>query len=188
VAVLALLSQGMRPREPRRVVMIPSRMQVGAAWTDVCIHNISSRGMLVAADEAPAPGTYVDIRRGSQVIIGRAVWRNGRFFGVRTQDKIDIDAIVREPRLAQRPKPQKPEAASADRRSKARLQADAAVARQLEQSRQAASAMQFVAFGIAGVLAAGVVATGAYEILSRPFAAVETALPGAPSPPPHQAG
>ena len=54
---------------------------VGARWGDVCILNLSKRGMLVQAPEAPERGTYLEVRRGSKEIVARVVWSAGNRFG-----------------------------------------------------------------------------------------------------------
>ncbi len=71
-----------------------ARMRRGTGWGDVTIHNMSSRGLLATADEEFRPGTVIEIRRIHHIIVGRVVWAKGQYFGVRTQDKIDIDGIV----------------------------------------------------------------------------------------------
>ncbi|RZM10031.1 MAG: PilZ domain-containing protein, partial [Sphingomonas sp.] len=96
--MLTLLQGGVRPREPRTKVLVPCRLNVDGAWSDACVHNVSSRGMLMAADAAPRPGSYVEVRRGTLLIVGRVMWRQDRCFGIRTQDRISVDALVSEPR------------------------------------------------------------------------------------------
>lgn len=168
----------MRAREPRISVWIPSRMQAGAVWVDVCIHNISSRGLLVQAEQPPEPGTYIDIRRGTQIIIGRAVWRKDRYFGVRAQERLNVDSIINEPRLTSRPAVACADGAKPERRAPARATTQADVAARLESSKRFASAFQF------GLILAGCGAAAifcAYEVrqvLSRPMIAAEKAMAG----------
>src|SRR3546814_17106618 len=85
--VLKALQIGDKPRETRHPVLIPARMRVGQSWIEVVIHNLSSGGALVASDEAPERGTYIEIRRGRQTIIGRVVWRKHRFLGIQAQGR-----------------------------------------------------------------------------------------------------
>jgi hypothetical protein len=71
-------------------------MRCGAAWSDVCIVNLSTRGVGLQSPRAPDRGTYVELRRGSNVlIVGCVVWSEGQRFGVRTQDPIWIDGVLR---------------------------------------------------------------------------------------------
>lgn len=172
--MLASLQTGWKTREPRRTVLIPSRMQVGAVWVDACIHNMSSRGMMLATDDPPAPGTYVDIRRGTQVVIGRVMWRKDRFFGIRTQDRLDLDAIVNEPRLTARP--QRKDVGAPDRRSRDRLVAEARIGQKVERSRQISMLMQFVVVLALGAAAAVLIGDHAYRLLAAPSRAIEGVL------------
>lgn len=177
MAIFASLQTGYKAREPRRTVLIPSRMCVGSRWVDACIHNMSSRGMMLTTDSPPAPGAYVDIRRGTQIVIGRVVWRKDQFFGIRTQDKVNMDAIVNEPRLAARP-PRKADQ-QLERRSKDRLTAEQKVGRQVERSRQISMLIQFVVVIALVVAAAVLIGDRVHALLSAPARAIEHSLAGA---------
>ena len=52
-------------------------MRSGASWHDVCILNLSLHGAGIQALEPPARGSYVEIRRGSHVIIAASPGRRG---------------------------------------------------------------------------------------------------------------
>lgn len=173
--MLKSLQVGYKAREARYTVLIPARMHAGATWADVVIHNLSAHGALIACDDAPDRGTYVDIRRGRQSIVGCVVWRKDRFFGIRAQGTIDIAAISNEPRLAQRPQ-SKEVGSQADRRAEARMNADAQVARQLEQSRRWSSAFQFIILVAAGLSAASFAAMEVWDVLATPLAVVNERL------------
>jgi len=84
----------MKNREARHTVLLPARMRTGNDWAEVSIHNVSAHGMLLQAVNTPRPGTYLEIRRATQVIIARTVWAKGHFFGIRTQDVIDSRALA----------------------------------------------------------------------------------------------
>lgn len=173
-AVSNALRQGFRPRDPRIKVLLPSRMRVGASWVEACIHNVSSRGLLVASDEAPKPGTYVEIRRGRNVLIGRAVWARGRMFGVRTQDRVDLAALKADPAAAGR----RGDAADGpiERRGEDRFRRDAAMARTLERNRALSHLMQFGLIAFGAVAACALVATAAYSVLQAPLARIQQAM------------
>jgi hypothetical protein len=161
----------MKPREPRRNVLIQARMRTGALWSDIVIHNISSRGLMVQAEQPPEPGTYVEIRRGAQVIIGRSVWRTVRNFGVLTQDRIDIEAVIKGPEFpaTQRPQPER-------RADPLRQVAD--VAHKAERSRHTSALLQFIVIGAISILAAGFAASEVYTLLTRPLTTISTHLSG----------
>lgn len=166
----------LRPREPRTKVFVPCRLNLSGTWGDACIHNVSSRGLLIAADHAPDTGDYIEVRRGTLVIIGRVMWRKDRFFGVRTQDRVSAEALTREARLATRPSGRTE--SDQERRTRARLVAEGRVARRVETSRHRSSAFQYAVFAIAGTATAVVIALEVHDALASPFAAINTALGG----------
>jgi len=84
----------MKHREPRIKVLIGARMRAGAGWDDVCLLNLSSRGVLAQAAVSPLKGSYIEVRRGSHVIVARVVWAEKHRFGALAQDPIDIHAII----------------------------------------------------------------------------------------------
>jgi hypothetical protein len=147
----------MKTREPRVKVLVRARMRAGADWTDVVIHNMSSRGLLATASPVCRPGTVIEIRRIHHVVVGRVVWQNGAFFGVRTQDPIDIEGIV-----SAKPPAHKPQRAGSEGGD----------------DRRFAAAFQFVVLLIAVGVAALFAAQEVGSVLSRPFAAVSAALDG----------
>ena len=165
----------LRPREPRTSVLVPCRLNHGSHWIDGCVHNVSSRGMLLAADDAPDTGAYIDIRRGTLVIIARVMWRKGRFFGVRTQDRIDVSTLVNEPR---RNRPPVADGTPAERRSTARLAAEGRAARRAEDSQRWAARLQFVLIVGAGTAMALLAADYVYDLLVRPADAIGAAMRG----------
>jgi hypothetical protein len=89
-----LLRQGLRAREPRKKVLIKARMQAGSRWADVCLLNMSSRGILIHSFSAPPENSYIEVRRGRHVIVGRVVWSKDHRFGVCTQDPLPIEALI----------------------------------------------------------------------------------------------
>jgi hypothetical protein len=178
--VLGVVQNGFKDRDPRVKVFLPSRIRVGSAWADACIHNVSARGLLVAADDVPKPGSYVEIRRGHNVIIGRAVWKKERFFGVRTQDRIDLPALQVEPtRSSGRSAANTPNSAM-ERRREDRFKKDAAMARKLERSLALSRVLQFGLIALAAVGASAVVATAVHSVLGVPFDLIQQAMAGGP--------
>ncbi|WP_162140542.1 PilZ domain-containing protein [Sphingomonas sp. PR090111-T3T-6A] len=146
-------------------MLIQARMRMGASWSDIVIHNISSRGMMVRTEQPPEPGTYVEIRHGMQTIVGRAVWRTVRNFGIRTQDRIDMEALAsgQDSPAAQRPAPSDQRAAPD-------------VAFRATRSRQTSALLQYILIGVVGLTAAGFAAREVYVLLTRPLATVTSHL------------
>ena len=168
---------GYKNREARRQVLIACRMKSVRGWGDACIHNISSRGMMIACDDPLQPGEYVDIRRGRQVVIGRVIWTRDRFSGIRTQDTISPDALVNEPRLESRPAPCD---VGGDRRHvRQRLVSEIDTARRIERSRAISGTLQFAALGLFGIAAAVTIAVQVGHVLARPTQHIASALSSA---------
>lgn len=143
-------------------------MRAPDGWHNACILNVSSRGMLLQAADPPLRGSYLEIRRGAQVILARVVWTKSHRFGVETQDALPIEAMITNCAL-----PAVSPATGGERRriARVRLPAD-------EQSRQRG---RFVEFGFIAAMAtfgAVLVAGEAYALLAAPIEAVETALAG----------
>lgn len=167
----------MRAREPRRKVLIKARMRLGCAWGDVYLLNISSRGLLIQAPEAPSRGTYIEVRRGRHAIAARVAWSEDQRFGVQTQERLKIDEIINEPDLSGAYAGKAPGAvADVERRSAMRDQSPAELGRRGDRNRWAARAGQAACVAIFGASAAFVAAHSAYEALSRPLAHVSKAL------------
>ena len=83
-----------KPRELRRRVVVPARLRHGAAWTDACILNISSRGMMIHTGRQIAKGTQVEVRRGDHVIIARVVWRDSGRAGLQAEERVPVEEIM----------------------------------------------------------------------------------------------
>lgn len=85
----------MRPREPRQSVIVQAAMRGAGAWADITIRNISPHGMLIHAAAPPRPGDYIEIRKASLVLVGRAVWVKGKAFGVQLIERLNFNALLR---------------------------------------------------------------------------------------------
>lgn len=83
-----------RPRELRRRVVLPARIRTGAQWSDTCILNISSRGLLIHSARATAEGSTVELRRGEHVIVARVMWRDGARVGLRSDERLPVEEIM----------------------------------------------------------------------------------------------
>lgn len=142
-------------------------MRAGASWSDACILNMSSRGMLVHAPTTPSRGSYLEIRRGGYVIVARVVWANDNRFGVQTQDIVPADDLIRNPDGAGQSVNPEP-TGFVERRASPRQSHEA--------SRWQARAVEFGTFALLGGIAAVLMLGAMGELLARPLALVETAL------------
>ena len=160
-------SQIQRPRELRRRVVLPARLRTGAQWSDACILNISSRGMMIHSGRAGPEGTRVELRRGEHVIIARVMWSEGGRAGLRSDERLPVEEIMS---LSHSSALQLVASGGdlVDRRKRPRPQPDNA--------RLRGRAFEFIGVGaVALTLALGIWGL-AQEALARPLAAAAAAL------------
>lgn len=155
-------------------VFVPCRINVDARWDDACIHEVAARFVTISTATVLGIGSYVDIRRGTLIIIGRVMWVRGDRAGIRTQDPVSAASLVNEPRLAQRPTADD----HPDRRGEARRRTPLSVAARAERSRRISSALQFAALTAAASGGAYLLATQLFVTLSIPLAHITHALGG----------
>ena len=161
----------MNPRESRQKVMIKARMRLGASWHDVCILNVSRRGLGIQASSAPGRGTYVEIRRGHAEIIARVVWAKGHRAGLQSLDPFFLPALLQDVPANDRVRPDPGGAAFVDRRREPRRPQQSH-----EKSRFVARTTEFACMA-AAFMAAGFIAFGAVEqALARPLSQIRAAL------------
>ena len=152
--------------------MINARMRIGASWNDVCILNISARGLSMQAAAAPPRGTYLEIRRGDHEIMACVIWANDHRFGVRTQDLLVIDDIIHQPnRLAASPAGAAAGIPILDRR-----RSRCGSAERHEISRMLSRSMEFAVMGMFVASAALVTFDFVADALQRPLADASAAL------------
>ncbi len=148
--------------------MINARMRIGASWNDVCILNISPRGLAMQAAAPPPRGTYLELRRGEHEIMACVMWATDHRFGVRTQDLLVVDDIIHQPN---RSAATSPGAETNDRRGTQRNSAE-----RHESSRMLSRAMEFAVLGVFAVSAAVVTFGTVVEALQQPLADATAAL------------
>jgi hypothetical protein len=85
---------GHRSRELRRRVVLPARLRAGAHWSDTCILNISSHGLMIHSARAVPKGSWVELRRGVHVILARVVWKDGGRVGLQSKERLPLDEIL----------------------------------------------------------------------------------------------
>ena len=153
-------------REPRRKVLIRATMRAGGPKTDVCIRDISSRGLMAQAGAPPPRGTYVDLDCGGHQIVGLVVWRRERRFGIQTRERINVAALAG--RIA-------PEVL-APKSPGGRASVPGPVRAGGGQSRTLAARMEFAIVAIFAASLVAALGVTAFTALSRPFDAVSTFL------------
>lgn len=162
-----------RNREPRKTVRIGVRLKDDAGWSDAQILNVSSRGVMAQCQDPPRRGSYVEIRRGTCMMIGRVAWTGADRIGVHVRERIDIDDLlqpVTPGRKAPRPAGEVQMRVCENRRPSAEERAAA--------SARFGRAFDFAAIAILVVGLAIFASAMATQAFGSPMAKVETALSG----------
>ena len=147
-------------------------MRVGGTWADACILNISSRGVMIQSAAPPPRGTYLELRRGARVIIGRVMWDKKHRCGIATQERLDVDAILAGPDGAEPADGASPATApKPDRRSASRAHAQA-----FERSRQTSRAFEFVCIAIFGAAGCLLAFTAVERVFAVPLMIIDEGL------------
>ena len=73
---------------------MPARLRHGSSWSDACILNVSSRGLLIHTGRPISTGTIVEVRRGQHVIVARVIWRDGGRAGLRAENRVPVEHIA----------------------------------------------------------------------------------------------
>lgn len=155
----------MHAREQRRSVLIPARLRVGARWIDARILNISSRGLMLHTGDPPPRGSYLEVRRGGHTIVARVMWAEDGKLGVRSQDVIAAEALIRDldpvgtsfPVVERRAAPRSRDSAH-------------------ETSRWRGRSVEFIAIAMFGAVLGAAAFDTVAALFARPLAAVGEAL------------
>lgn len=161
----------MNEREQRRPVRLSVRFKTDEGWSDAQIRNISSGGMMAVCESPPRRGTYVEFRRGDSIVVGRVMWTNGERFGLKSQDKINLQSLTAS--ISQTPK------ANEERRKRERVGEQLRVSRPSAEELAARSvivsrAIQFVVIVVIAGAAVLILAESAYSALSKPLKSTNT--------------
>lgn len=160
-------------REQRKSVSITVRVKSDYGWGDAQICNVSSRGMMVLCEAPPRRSSYVEIRRGTHVVVGRIVWAADDSFGLQSQDKINLADLANPGK--------RPPSTTGDRRHAARAGDKISgrvpsLAEREAASARFARAANFIAIAVIGVGFAVIIADTAAESLANPIELAETAI------------
>lgn len=159
----------MRPREPRRKVLIDARLRHEHGWADARILNISRRGLMARAAQVPPRGAYVEISKGTYRIVARVVWVSRDCFGARTQDAIAVEAMAND-----KDAPRPPTANINNDRRLCLREPDREERR--DRSRRLSRGLEFVAVTLFGCSAAYLALDAVRDALSKPLNLVEATL------------
>jgi hypothetical protein len=158
-----------KPRELRRRVILPARLRMGAHWSDACILNVSSRGLMIQASRAAPEGSVIELWKGDYVIVARVVWRKGVRAGLCSDDRVPVEEImslVQSPGLQLTASTGRP---PCERRKRPRTH---------EESRIRARMMEFATVAVIAASLAGTAFAMLEQAFARPLAMVSAALGG----------
>ena len=90
-----MLAGGEKSRiDSRTTAMLAGRMRDASGLREVRIGDLSPQGLLVVSSRPPARGDIVDIMINGHHFAGQVRWVNGRRFGLRTRERIDVRGIL----------------------------------------------------------------------------------------------
>ena len=144
--------------------MLSARLRNGSGWTDACILNISSRGMLVYVKGGARPGSYVELRKGDNRVVARVIWRNNNRIGLCSADPLPVAQIISS-ETAVAAAASSPALAGRIRERRNRLAPE-------ERSRARSRAMEFLSLVLIGTAIAGTAAVYVQQVMSKPLARV----------------
>jgi len=145
--------------------MVSARLRHGASWSDACILNISTRGLMIQTGRPVQNGAEVELRRGNYVIVATVMWRDGGHAGLHSEVPVPVEDILT---LGQSPALQLT-AVRGERRQQRRGE---------DSSRLCGSAIEFAGVAVIAVSLAGAGLVMVEQAFARPLAIVETALGG----------
>jgi hypothetical protein len=163
-------ASGCKRRDERHRVLIRATLRAGGLPMDVCIRDVSSRGVCVVTAKPPRRGTVVELTGPFSPIVGEVIWSSERRFGIAVGGRIDLPRL-----LAQRPNDRPPhETVPLPAYARAPLPRP----RSADQNRDRGRAMQFVFTAVLGVAAAALIGQLVYENLASAAGRVTAALDG----------
>jgi len=84
-----------KPRvEERTKALIKARIRDSRAERDVCVLDISTRGVLATTASPPARGEFVELQLGGHTLVGQVKWAGDRRFGLVLRDRVSVAALV----------------------------------------------------------------------------------------------
>ncbi len=81
-------------KEDRTTAILRARLRDGGPEREASVLDLSSRGLMAAAQPPPRRGTFVDMQVGRHTLVGQVQWIEGNRFGVRLRERIDVLAVI----------------------------------------------------------------------------------------------
>lgn len=166
------MSGALKPREQRVRVALPARMRDHRGWHDIRILNISPQGLMAQSPVVLSRGNFLELRRGSHVIVARVVWSNGRQFGAHTRSRLTPEAIINE---TGRPSARLPQTSSREMRWERRASPRPSNTAH-EQSRWRSRTFEFIGIIALTALLGAFAYDASTKAFARPMKSVDMAL------------
>ncbi len=80
--------------EPRIKAMVRATMRDSVTERDVCVIDLSTRGILATTAHPPKIGEFVELRIGRNVLVGQVRWSSERRFGISLRDRVSVASLV----------------------------------------------------------------------------------------------
>ena len=84
-----------KPRiEERTKVMVRAHLRSNYVDSDVCVLDISTRGLSASTASPPARGEFVSISIGANTLVGHVKWSGERRFGIAFRERVSVIAAI----------------------------------------------------------------------------------------------
>ena len=91
-------------RQDRSRVLLPAKLEIAGREIPVMMRNLSAEGVLIEGDVLPVEGSNVLFKRKELIVEGRVAWSRGRRAGLRFQQPLNPENLMRHapppPKLA----------------------------------------------------------------------------------------
>lgn len=152
--------------------MLEAQLRADDGWCAATIANISRRGVMIRCPSPPERPSVVEIRLRGLTIVGRVVWSLGSRCGVRTQDPIDVEALIADSgKPAKRTSAEWRTVTPADAKGRAPV-----LAAQADASRRSAGLLNWTLVAAGGAVGAALMANLAGSFFEAPLSQVSDAL------------
>ena len=88
------MQQQNRRIEERTKTLTRARLRGNWREQEVCIVDVSSRGLAATVDHPPQRGDFVELLVGDNTLVGQVKWSSTRRFGIALQDRISVISLL----------------------------------------------------------------------------------------------
>lgn len=86
--------QGQPRVEDRTRALVKARLRAAGPEREICILDISTRGLLATAARPPGRGEFVEMTVNGHTLVGQVKWASARRFGVALRGRISVIGLV----------------------------------------------------------------------------------------------